>query len=134
MQEMHQVFDRSKLGHDAGREILSLRQGGGLVSDYTIEFQTLATDSGWEVRALVDSFIHGLSERVKYELLTQELPEDLDQLISLTIGIDSWLEDHTATPDPNLHPGSPGADPGSHHLLISYLQGEALGQSLSSWW
>ena len=91
MQEMHRVFDRSMMGHDAGREILRLRQRGSSVSDYSIEFQTLATDSGWEGCALIDSFIHGLSKRVKDELLTRELPEDLDRIIALAIRIDSRL-------------------------------------------
>ena len=93
MQEMHRIFDRSTMGHDAGWEILRLRQGNNSVSDYLIEFQTLATDSGWEGRALVDSFLHGLSEPDKDELLTRELPEDLDQIIALAIWIDSRLED-----------------------------------------
>ena len=84
-------FDRSKLGHVAGWEILRLCQGEGSVWDYAIEFQTQAIDSGWEGRALFDAFIHRLSEQVKDELLTRELPEDLDRLISLAIRIDSRL-------------------------------------------
>ena len=79
MQEMHHIFDHSTTRHDTGREILRLRQGSNSVSDYAIEFQTLATDSGWEGRALVDSFLHGLSETVKDELLTRKLPKDLGQ-------------------------------------------------------
>ena len=93
MQEMHRVFDQSMMGHDAGPEILRLRQGGSFVSDYSIEFQTLATDSSWEGHAVVDSFIHGLSERVKDELLTRELPKNLDSIIALAIRIDSQLDD-----------------------------------------
>ena len=93
MQEMHRVFDRSTTGHDAGQELLRLRQGSKSVSDYSIEFQTLATDSGWEGRALVDTFLHGLSEAVKDELLTRELPEDLDRIVALAIRIDTQLED-----------------------------------------
>ena len=86
MQEMHCIFGtRSTTGHDAGREILRLQQGSSSVSDYAIEFQTLATDSGWEGRALVDSFLHGLSEQIKDDLLTHELPEDLDRIIALAI-------------------------------------------------
>ena len=65
---------RSTTGHDVGQEILRLRQGNSSVSDYSIEFQTLVTDSGWEGQALVHSFIHGLSEPIKDELLTRELP------------------------------------------------------------
>ena len=92
MQEMHRIFDRSTTGHDAGREILRLRQGSQSVSDYAIDFQTLATDSGWEGHALVDSFLNGLSKAVKDELLTCKLPEDLDRIIPLAIRIDSRLE------------------------------------------
>ena len=68
------VFDRSSTGLEAGRELMRLRQGRDSVSDYSIEFQMLATDSGWEGRALVDSFLHGLSEEVKDELLTRSTP------------------------------------------------------------
>ena len=69
MQEMHQVFDRSAVGLEAGRELMRLRQENNSVSDYAIDFQTLATDSGWEGRALIDAFLHGLSEAVKDEPL-----------------------------------------------------------------
>ena len=79
-------------GHDASHMILRLRQGSQSVSDYAIDFQTLATDSGWEGCALVDSFLNGLSETIKDELLTRELLEDLDQIIALAIRIDSRLE------------------------------------------
>ena len=79
--------------HDAEWEILRLHQGGGSVSDYAIEFQTLTTDNSLEGHTLVDSFINGLFERVKDELLTRVLPEELDRIISLAIRIDSWLED-----------------------------------------
>ena len=72
-----------------GREILRLQQGSSSFSNYVIEFQTLATDSGWEGRALVDSFLHGLSERVKDEPLTREPPEDLGRIIALAIPIAS---------------------------------------------
>ena len=47
------------------------------VSNYAIEFQTLATDSRWEGRALIDAFLHGLSEGVKDKLLTRDLPEKI---------------------------------------------------------
>ena len=58
---------------------------GAIPSPISIEFQTLATDSGWEGRALVNAFLHSLSEAVKDELLTCELPEDLDRIVALAI-------------------------------------------------
>ena len=56
MAEMQRVFDRSATGLEAGRELLRLRQGRNTVSDFAIDFQTLAADSGWEGRSLVDTF------------------------------------------------------------------------------
>ena len=93
MQEMHQVFDRSNMGMDAGRELMQLRQGSSSVSDYAIEFQNVVTDSGWEGRAVIDAFLHGLAKPIKDELLTQDLLEELDWIITLAIRIDTRLED-----------------------------------------
>ena len=90
---MHRVFDRSAVGLEAGRDLMRLRQEENSVSNYVIDFQILATDSGWEGRALVDAFLHGLSEAVKDELLTRELPDELDRIIAMAIHISSRLED-----------------------------------------
>ncbi|XP_036408034.1 myosin heavy chain, fast skeletal muscle-like [Megalops cyprinoides] len=45
--EMRRVFDRSKHGREAAHEMLLIRQGRRSVSDYDIEFHTLATTGGW---------------------------------------------------------------------------------------
>ena len=83
---------------------MRLRQGSSSVSDYTIEFQTLATDSGWEGRALIDAFLHGLSEAVKNELLTWDLPDELDRIITLAIRVDTRLEDRKRLVKPQSPP------------------------------
>ena len=93
MLEKHRVFDRSSTGMDARQELMRLQQGSSLVSDYAIEFQTSATDSGWEGRAVIDAFLHGLAEPIKDKLLTRDLPEELDRIITLAIWIDTRLED-----------------------------------------
>ena len=90
---MQRIFNRSATGLEASRELLRLRQGHDTVSDYAIDFQTLAADSSWEGRALVDAFLHGLVEQVKHELLTRDLPDDLERIIALTIRVDARLED-----------------------------------------
>ena len=51
------------------------------------------TDSGWEGRALIDAFLHRLAESVKDELLTRDLPDDLDRIVAMAIRIDGRLED-----------------------------------------
>ena len=104
MQEMHRVFDRSSTGMDAGRELMRLRQGKNSVSDYAIEFQTLATNSGWEGRALIDAFLHGLSEEIKDELLTRDLPDELDRIITLAIRVDTRREDRRRMTRPRSPP------------------------------
>ena len=103
-EEMIRIFDQSELGDVAGREILRLRQGESSVSDYSIDFQTLAINSGLVRSALFDAFLHGLAKRVKDKLLTRDLPEDLDQLISLAIRVDSRLEERRRVMRPQSPP------------------------------
>ena len=101
MQEMHRgFFDRSATGLDAMRLI----QGSSSVSDYSIDFQTLVTDSGWKGRALVDAFLHGLSDAIKDVLLSRELPDELDWIIALAIRVDARLEDHKRLVKPRSPP------------------------------
>ncbi|KAJ8411005.1 hypothetical protein AAFF_G00180400 [Aldrovandia affinis] len=90
---MRRVFDRSSVGRAAARQLLQLRQGGQSVSDYSIEFRTLATSAGWNAVATYDAFLHGLSERVLDELTVCDLPQDLDRLVDLAIRIDTRLQE-----------------------------------------
>lgn len=74
----------------AAREAgLRIHQGPRTVSDYSIDFQTLATNSGWDKASLYDAFLNGLSEPVKVELLTRGLPEDLNRLMEVAIRVDA---------------------------------------------
>ncbi|KAJ8353483.1 hypothetical protein SKAU_G00210500 [Synaphobranchus kaupii] len=41
-EEMKRVFDHSWQGHEAAQEMLQIRQGRNTVSDYAIDFRTLA--------------------------------------------------------------------------------------------
>ena len=90
---MHRVFDHSSTGMDASRDSCNFVREVAPSLITPIEFQTLATDSNWEGRALIDAFLHGLSEAVKDELLTRDLPDELDQIITLAIRVDTLLED-----------------------------------------
>ncbi len=90
-QELRKVFDRSALGNEAARALSLLRQGTRTVSDYAIEFRTLAASSGWNSRALWDHFLHGLAEQIKDEIYSQELPPSLDGLVELATRVDLRL-------------------------------------------
>lgn len=89
--EMKKVFDRSKQGREAAREILQLRQGSRSVSDYAIQFRTLASASGWNQEASYDVFFHGLSEEIKDELIPHDLPQTFDGLVDMAIRVDVRL-------------------------------------------
>ncbi|KAL0192085.1 hypothetical protein M9458_010381, partial [Cirrhinus mrigala] len=91
-EEMRRVFDRAVLGREAASVLADLRQGDRNVSDYSIEFRTLAAECKWNEAAQWDMFLHGLADRVQREIFTLELPADLDGLISLALRVDSRLQ------------------------------------------
>lgn len=87
--EMSKVFDHPVQGKDASMRLLSLRQGSRSVAEYAIEFRTLATESGWNMEAQQAVFCNGLSEILKDELVSYPEPNDVDELIALSIRIDN---------------------------------------------
>lgn len=90
--EMIRVFDRSAYGEEASRLLSSLRQGGCSAADFSIEFRTQATTSGWNEPALVARFLEGLCSELKDEIFAREVPAHLDSLIDLAIRIEKRLE------------------------------------------
>lgn len=91
--ELLRVFDRTKHGRAAGRELLKMRQRGRSVADYAIEFQTLAATSGWGKELLCDAFLQGLADQIKDRLLLFELPESLEGIANLALRMGSSLEE-----------------------------------------
>lgn len=78
---MRRVFDRSFTGHQAAPQMLELCQGSRSVSDYAIDFRTLALfilapSCGWDDQALFNTFLHSLSNPVKDKLAAQVLPSN----------------------------------------------------------
>lgn len=91
--EMKKVFDHSISGREASEKLFNLRQGQRSVADYSIEFRTLAVESGWNSESLFGAFQHGLTNTIKDKLVSRELPDSLDDLIALAIRIDSHLRE-----------------------------------------
>uniref|UniRef100_A0A673MBN3 CUB domain-containing protein n=1 Tax=Sinocyclocheilus rhinocerous TaxID=307959 RepID=A0A673MBN3_9TELE len=89
--ELRKVFDRATSGREAARELAELRQGDRSVTDYAIEFRTLAAECNWNQEAQWDVFRHGLADRITNEIYTLELPTSLDGLIDLAIRVDNRL-------------------------------------------
>lgn len=55
--ELRKVFDHVASGRDTARLLAELRQGDQTVTDYSIEFRTLAAECGWNAEAQWDVFI-----------------------------------------------------------------------------
>ncbi|KAI2668743.1 Transposon Ty3-I Gag-Pol polyprotein [Labeo rohita] len=89
--EMKRVFDRAASGREAARTLMDLRQGERSVSDYSIEFRTLAAECQWNEEAQWDMFLHGLADRVQKEIYALDLPANLNGLIDLALRVDSRL-------------------------------------------
>lgn len=91
-EEMIQVFDRSVFGKEASRALASLCQGDRSITDYSIEFRTLAASSDWNEPALLARFLEGLHAEVKDEILSREVPSSVDSLIELAIRIERRVD------------------------------------------
>jgi hypothetical protein len=88
---MKRVFDRAVAGREAARILADLRQGERSVSDYSIEFRTLAAECRWNEEAQWDMFLHGLADRVQKEIYVLDLPTTLNGLIDLALRVDARL-------------------------------------------
>ena len=97
-------------GREAARKLLQLQQNTLSVADYAVEFRTLA-EGTWNMEALFNTFLHGLSEEVKDELAARELPTDLDSRIALTIRIDGQLWARRREKRPDCGPNRTLRDP-----------------------
>lgn len=72
------------------------------------EYAVDAINCGWNATALYDAFYWGLASEIKDELTTQELPVDLDNLITLATRIDCRIWEQKGQPDDS---GDPNPEP-----------------------
>uniref|UniRef100_A0A8C6T6L0 CCHC-type domain-containing protein n=1 Tax=Neogobius melanostomus TaxID=47308 RepID=A0A8C6T6L0_9GOBI len=91
--ELLRVFDHPLQAKEASSRLLSLRQGSGSVSAFSIDFRILATECGWDDKALQGIYYRGLSEEVKDELAARDETANLEALISLSIRLDNRLRE-----------------------------------------
>lgn len=92
IEEFKQVFDHPDYRANAFLRLMSLSQGHRSVSDYTIEFWTLAAEVDWTEDVLWAAYTRGLSERRKDKLVSRDEPVDVDSLISLRNRLYSCLQ------------------------------------------
>ena len=92
LNEFHATFDHPSGGADAAGRLRSITQGSCSAADYTLEFRTLAADSGWGDVALRSAFCRGLSEDIK-DLIIRDQPPTLQDLITLVLLMDDRLRE-----------------------------------------
>ncbi|KAK9539595.1 hypothetical protein VZT92_004692 [Zoarces viviparus] len=57
LEEFKKVFDHPVYTRDVVQRLLSLRQGSTSAAEYSVDFQILATESGWDKEALKGIYI-----------------------------------------------------------------------------
>lgn len=78
-----------KRGEWNGQAVKSAHaQGGRAVADCPLDFRTRAFWKDWNVSAFSDTFLHGLANYIKDELVSYELATTLDGVIVLATKID----------------------------------------------
>ncbi len=119
-QEMRRVFDRTLVGREAARILADLRQGKRSVSDYSIQFRTLAAECEWNERAQWDMFLHGLTDRIQREIYVVELPTGLDELVDLALRMDARLQQRDLRGQRKFTPEYPSLDTSAGRYTGSY--------------
>ncbi|KAL0172945.1 hypothetical protein M9458_033256, partial [Cirrhinus mrigala] len=88
---MVRLFDRSARGQEAADQLARLCQAGRSVTEYAIQFKTLADSYNWNEGACRSVFRVGLEDDIQDELATHNLPHDFDDLINMTLRIEGRL-------------------------------------------
>lgn len=90
-QAFAQIFQSFSAGREGARSLMCLCQGGSSVLDYAIELRTLAADSGWNNSAHIYAYISGLSQCIKEQLISLDLPDNFDNVLAIANNIDCRL-------------------------------------------
>ncbi len=88
--EMTRLFDHSVRGDEAASKLARLRQGGRSVTEYAIQFKTLAASCDWNEGGAA-MFRERLNFEIQDEIATHELPQDLEGFINLATRVEGYL-------------------------------------------
>ncbi|KAK3556471.1 hypothetical protein QTP70_008245 [Hemibagrus guttatus] len=102
IEHFKEVFGQPERDSSLGERLCHLKQGSMSVSDYALQFRTLATASGWNEQALITTYCQGLDPCVRLHLAAYEDSIRLERFIQLSIRFTTrmqlCLEEHQGQP------------------------------------
>ncbi|KAK3574662.1 hypothetical protein QTP86_011571 [Hemibagrus guttatus] len=102
IEHFKEVFGQPERDSSLGERLCHLKQGSMSVSDYALQFRTLAAASGWNEQALIPMYRQGLDPRVQLHLAAYEDSIGLERFIQLSIRfvthMQLCLEEHQGQP------------------------------------
>ncbi|KAK3535066.1 hypothetical protein QTP70_003030 [Hemibagrus guttatus] len=117
VEHFKEVFGKPAWDSLIGERLCRLKQGVMSISDYALQFRTLAAASGWKEQALITTYHQGLDPRIRLHLAAYEDSIGLEKFIQLSIRFTTrmqlCLKEHQdqplfpttlCQPDPVSHP------------------------------
>ncbi|KAK3506694.1 hypothetical protein QTP70_015432 [Hemibagrus guttatus] len=92
VEHFKEVFGKPSWDSSVGEELCKLQQGTLMVTEYAIQFRTLAAKSGWNEQALLAASRQGLSPQVRLHLAAHEDAIGLERLIQLSIRVATRMQ------------------------------------------
>ncbi|KAK3516025.1 hypothetical protein QTP70_001870 [Hemibagrus guttatus] len=92
VEHFKEVFGKPSWDSSVGEELCKLRQGKLTITEYALQFRTLAAKSGWNEQALLAAYRQGLSPQVRLHLAAHEDAIGLERLIQLSIRVATRMQ------------------------------------------
>jgi hypothetical protein len=93
IQELRNASGEPDMIATAEQQLSSLRQGNNPTAEYAVTFRRLAARTGWNDQPLLFQFRKGLSEQLKDELATRDMPIDFNEYIQRVILLDNRIRE-----------------------------------------
>lgn len=93
------------------------------MADFSVEFWTLAEETGWGQSALISTLLNNVCDELKRELMMRDVPKTLSDVITLCVKLDEHLRARrgignyiSQRPPGRMETSGGGAPSGSHSL------------------
>lgn len=87
------MFDRPNVAGCAGGCLFTIRRGPRSVAKYTVEFEIVTEESGFNEPALLVAYRRGLNEQVREAFVSGARAKDLAKMIDRAIELDNFQKE-----------------------------------------